>query len=82
MSDVVPSRAETGSADSILSDAFPRANCSADGLAGLPTAGSVRARLAYSQPRLVSLSVGGGTAGLVPATSGDGVGFDNVSPNL
>jgi hypothetical protein len=62
MSDVVPSRAVTGSADSILSSTSHRANCSAGGLAGLPTDGSTRARLAYSQPRLVSLSVGGATS--------------------
>ena len=61
MSDVVPSRAEMGSAVSIGSHASHRAGCSAGGLAGLPADGSVRARLAYSQPRLVALGIGSGT---------------------
>ena len=77
MSDVVPSRAETGSADSILSSAYHRANCSAGGLAGLPTDGSARARLAYSQPRLVALSIRGGTAAGPGGSEDGGVGSSN-----
>ncbi len=75
MCDAVPSQPVPSRSESIGFPTTPIHGGSAGGSSGLPSEGAARTRLAYSQPRLVALSVRGGTA------EGGGVFADNYGPS-
>jgi hypothetical protein len=78
MCDAIPNRSVQSRSESTGSPTTQLHGGSAGGSMGLPSDGSVRARLAYSQPRLVSLSVGGATNNASTGPGGD-LAFATVS---